>query len=292
MKKLNLIASRHSAFYTPLIGTIAGGFLETEDLAGEYSVATDAAPAVAQVADGRQDLAQSAVSASWPALAKGIKPSVVHFAQINRHDGFFIASRQPVKDFEWSMLKNGQFMYVHGGQPEAMLRYALHQNLVALSELQNINAGDTESMMQRWRAGDGDFFHEQGGYPQQLAHEGIAQVVASVGEIIGPVAFSSLCCTWDFLETDTAKRFYTAYQKSREWSNSAPAVEIAGAISSFFAGYSQHALAEAVSFYQRLGTWSGQHEIEEPLYEKALDVFQHAGLIQDRYPMSSVVKSL
>ena len=38
MPEIRLMVSRHSAFYSPLIATIAGGFLEKEGLSGTYSV--------------------------------------------------------------------------------------------------------------------------------------------------------------------------------------------------------------------------------------------------------------
>ena len=38
MTTIRLMASRHSSFYSPLICTIAGGFLEKEGLTGEYHV--------------------------------------------------------------------------------------------------------------------------------------------------------------------------------------------------------------------------------------------------------------
>ena len=37
--ELRLVVSRHSAFYSPFISTIAGGFLEKEGLSGTYAVA-------------------------------------------------------------------------------------------------------------------------------------------------------------------------------------------------------------------------------------------------------------
>ena len=42
-------------------------------------------------------------------------------------DGFFIAARKPNKAFDWHQLKKGSFIYVHGGQPEAILRYAAYK---------------------------------------------------------------------------------------------------------------------------------------------------------------------
>ena len=60
---------------------------------------------------------------------------------------------------------------------------------VDLARVKAVNAGATAPMMEAWRTGQGDYFHEQGPYPQQLAHEAVAHIVASVGEVIGPVAW-------------------------------------------------------------------------------------------------------
>ena len=64
MTKLNIMASRHSAFYSPMICTIAGGFLEKEGLSGEYHVVEAGSTSGGAVAEGRMDVAQAAVSAS------------------------------------------------------------------------------------------------------------------------------------------------------------------------------------------------------------------------------------
>ncbi len=46
-----------------------------------------------------------------------------------------------------------------------------------------------------FRAGTGDYIHQQGPSPQQLEHDGVGHVVARVGDPIGPCAFSSLAAT-------------------------------------------------------------------------------------------------
>lgn len=84
MTTLNIMASRHSAFYSPMICTIAGGFLEKEGLSGEYHVVEPGGNSGMAVAEGRMDVAQAAVSASWGPLDNGSKAPFAHFAQINR----------------------------------------------------------------------------------------------------------------------------------------------------------------------------------------------------------------
>jgi NitT/TauT family transport system substrate-binding protein len=229
MTVLRLMASRHSAFYSPLLGTIAGGFLQEEGFEPEYAPLLPGQTVAQLLTAGEIDVAQSAVSSSWGPLEQGQQPPTVHFAQINERDGFFIAARHADAAFSWDKLLSGAFMFVHGGQPQAMLAYALHKQGVDLAQVNAINAGATGPMMDAWRAGQGDYFHEQGPYPQQLAHEQVAHIVASVGEVIGPVAFSSLSATREWLQRPEAVRFMRAYRKSREWVNTTSAAEIAKA---------------------------------------------------------------
>ena len=291
MTVLRVMASRHSAFYSPLIGAIAGGFLQEEGFEPVYSP-LPAGKTVAQLLTaGEIDVAQSAVSSSWGALEQGQQPPTVHFAQINERDGFLIAARLPDPAFSWDKLLSGGFMFVHGGQPQAMLAYAMHTRGVDLKQAQGVNAGSSESMIAAWHQGQGDYFHEQGPYPQQLEHEQVAHIVASVGEVIGPVAFSSLTATRQWLQRPEATRFMRAYRKAREWVNTASAAEVARAEQSFFPQVDQRALTATIAFYQQLGNWSPPVTISRAAYETALDVFLHSQLITRRHPYEQVVVS-
>ena len=289
MAEIKIMVSRHSAFYSPVIALIAKGFLEKEGSIGTYQVLPAGASIVEEVASGRMAVGQAAVSSSWSDLEKVEKPLVAQFAQINICDGFFIAGREPDSHFTWDKLKNGKFMYVHGGQPEAMLRYGAFKMGLDLNEVQGINKSSTKNMMDSWRKGEGTFFHEQGSYPQQLEHEGCAHIVASVGDAVGPVAFSSLICRWEWLKTDEAKRFSDAYRASREWVNRSDPEEIAQAEANFFPDHSTESVVRAVRTYQQMGTWSGDIAIPKNLYENALNVFEHSNLVSQRHPYEKVV---
>ncbi len=289
MQTINLMASHHSAFYSPFISCIVGGFLEKEGLEGTYQVVGAGQSTGAEIASGRMDVGQSAVSASWTPLEKGGKPDFVHFAQINRFDGFIIAAREPDASFSWSKLKGRKLLHVHGGQPQAMLRYGLHKEGMDLNALDTIESKGGDQMMQQWASGEGDYFHEQGAYPQQLEHLGTGHVVAAVGPSIGPVAFSSLACRRDWVDSDIAKRFTVAYRASRNWVNTADPMEVAKAEASFFPDMAVEAIAAAVTFYQKLDNWGGGLAIDPQHYETALDVFEHSNLISKRHRYSDVV---
>lgn len=289
MTTLRIMVSRHSAFYSPLLAGIAAGFFKDEGFAPTYAVAPAGKTVAEFIASGEIDIAQSAVSASWTALEQGRQPSLVHFAQINQRDGFLIAGRGADPEFRWDNLLAGRFMFVHGGQPQAMLAYAMHLRGVDLQKVQGIDRGGTESMLAAFRGGAADWFHEQAPYPQQLEHEGAAHIVASVGEVIGPVAFSSLAASRQWIGRPEAKRFMRAYRKARAWANGAPPAQVAAAEQSLFPGIERAALTHAIQYYQNLGNWSGDVAIPHEPYETALDVFSHSKLITRRYPYHQVV---
>ena len=289
MPDVRLIASRHSAFYSPLISLIAGGFLEKEGLSATYTPAAPGQNSAIEVAEGRADIGQSAVSGSWGALDAGQKPPVAHFAQINAFDGFIVAAREPDADFSWEKLLDAKFLYVHGGQPEAMLRYGLHRMGIDLSDIDGIASSGGDEMMEQWRNGEGDYFHEQGAFPQQLEHEGIGHIVGSIGEIVGPTAFSSLVARWDYLDTGKARAVAKAYRASRNWVNTADPMEVAEAEEPFFPGMAVEATASAVAYYQKLGNWGGDIAIPRDLYDSALNVFEHSGMVGSRHPYEDVV---
>jgi NitT/TauT family transport system substrate-binding protein len=144
-------------------------------------------------------------------------------------------------------------------------------------------------MDQAFRRGEGDYIHQQGPAPQQLEHDGIGHIVASVGEPIGPVAFSSLAATREWLQTDAAKRFTRAYRKARAWVIDTPAAQIAEAEAALFPEIDRAVLTATLAYYQKLGCWTPHVEITRPALEAALDVFLHAGLITKRHRYEDVV---
>jgi NitT/TauT family transport system substrate-binding protein len=127
MNKINIQFTLFSAFYSPLIVTMAGGFLKREGLEYEWSISPPGVAAVDSITDGSAHVVQSAPSQAFNAIARGEIDYPLHFAQINEMDGFFISARDPDDDFDWRKLQDAEAVIFGGGQPNAMLRYACHQ---------------------------------------------------------------------------------------------------------------------------------------------------------------------
>lgn len=262
--------------------------MKDEGLEPHYSVAPPGASAIDAVVAGTVHVCQSAPSQGFGPLEKGQTPPVVHFAQINEKDGFFLTARRADPAFEWSTLAGKTVLVDHGAQPLAMFKYACHRQRLDYSTIQAINVASAE-MDQAFRNGSGDYTHQQGPAPQQLQHDGVGHIVASVGEAIGTCAFSSLAATREWLKTDKAERFMRAYRKARAWLIDTPAAKIAEAETSFFPEIDLDVLTSTLAYYQRLGCWTPHVEITRQAFEVALDVFQHSRLITKRHRYEDVV---
>ncbi|MGE0426021.1 MAG: ABC transporter substrate-binding protein [Reyranellaceae bacterium] len=288
MARINIEFTLFSAFYSPLISAMSGGFLKAEGLEAEWTVAPPGVSAIKSLEEGRAHVIQSAPSQGFTSLDKGQTPTAIHFAQINEMDGFFITGRSADPAFDWKKLEESEVILFGGGQPLAMFKYACHKAGIDFTRLKVIHVGGAADMDKAFRTGTGQYVQQQGPFPQQLEADGVGHVVAQCGPKIGPVAFSSLAARRDWLGTDMARAFMRAYARTRTYMLATPAMEIAKAQKSFFPSTDIEVLSRCIASYQQLGCWTEHVDITRPAFEVALDVFEHAGMIKQRYAYDQV----
>lgn len=282
MDRVHLRFLRYSAFYTPLLLTLSSPELGAEGIEATYDVVTPDRTIPDGIRSGEVDVAQSALAVSFrPALAGEAIP-FVHFALLNDRDGFFLARRGGDGPFDWHDLEGRTIVADHFFQPLSMWQRACQLRGVDLSRVNLVDAGDPAAIDRAFRAGQGDFVHMQGPAPQLLEHEGIGRVVASVGEVVGRVVFSTLCASPAWLRTDVARRFTRAFRASRARALVAPPHEIAEQIAGFLPGVDHGVLARTIATYQALRIWDGDIAITRELYDATVDVFEATGYLAGR----------
>ena len=157
-QEIRIEFTRFSAFYSPLIATMAGGFLKAEGLEGKHSVSSPGKTAIASLLDGTAHVVQSAPSQGFTPLEQGKTSPTLHFAQINEKDGFFLTGRSPDPAFTWDKLKGKRVLIDHGGQPMAMFKYACFKRGLDFSAIEAVDAGSTDKMIAAFRGGQGTLF--------------------------------------------------------------------------------------------------------------------------------------
>ncbi|MGI9318339.1 MAG: ABC transporter substrate-binding protein [bacterium] len=288
MQTINIQFTLFSAFYSPLIITMAGGFLRQQGLDYQWSVSPPGKSAVDAIVSGSAHVIQSAPSQGFNSLNNGEQPIAVHFAQINEMDGFFISGREPDPSFSWNKLEGAEVVMFKAGQPNAMFRYACQKAGIDYDKIIPVTPGGAADIDAAFRNGDGQYVQQQGPYPQQLEIDGLGAIVAQVGPKIGPCAFSSLAASREWLKSDMAKGFTRAYGEARTYLNQTSAGEIAEIEQPFFPDVAPSALEACIAAYQKLGCWTPHVEINPEAFEVILDVFQFTGGISQRYAYEQV----
>ena len=288
MSKINIEFTLFSAFYSPLISTMTGGFLKEEGLDFEFTVSAPGVTAITALDDGSADVVQSTLSQGFNTLNKGDLPKCVHFAQINEMDGFFLTGREKDQNFTWDKLEGAEVLVHHGGQPMTMFKYACFKAGIDMNKIKIIDAGNGGEMDKAYRAGTGQFIHQQGPAPQQLEADGIGHVVTALGPVIGACGFSSLAARPEWLESEEAKAFTRAYTKTRDYMNDASAAEIAAAEKPLFPTIDEAVLADCIHTYQNMGVWTRHIDITDDGYNAMLDIFEYDGMLKTRYAYDQV----
>ena len=283
---LRMMPSRHSPFYSPFL--ITAGFLEQEGVEVALRLPAEGESPGALLRHGDVDVTQSAVSSGWTEIEKGATEIPAHFAHINQRDGFCLVGRERDTNFNWKKLEGKTILADYGHQPLVMLRWAAHHKGADWSRIQVINAGSPQAMEAAFRSGQADFVHLQAGVPQQLEHEGAGFVVASVGEGLKPLAFSSICASRKFIEGDSFEPFLRGFARMKQWVQRSQPEDVANSLTALFPTFSMEALMAAVVSCQKLGCWEGGVAIPRDLYDEAQNAFLWAGGIQRRHSYEEV----
>jgi NitT/TauT family transport system substrate-binding protein len=231
---------------------------------------------------------QSTLSQGFNTLNKGDLPKCVHFAQINEMDGFFLTGREKDPNFTWDKLEGAEVLVHHGGQPMTMFKYACFKAGIDMNKIKIIDAGNGGEMDKAYRAGTGQFIHQQGPAPQQLEADGVGHVVTALGPVIGACGFSSLAARPEWLESEEAKAFTRAYIKTRNYMNDASAAEIAAAEKPLFPTIDEAVLSDCIHTYQNMGVWTRHIDITDDGYNAMLDIFEYDGMLKTRYAYDQV----
>ena len=288
MTPLRLMPTRHSPFYTPFLAVHAAGFLREEGVESTLRLPAEGESTAAVLRSGEVDLIQSAVSAAWTAIEKGVADFPIHIAQINQCDGFVIVGRKADPDFTWQKLDGKTLIADHGHQPLSLLRWAAHSNGGDLSRANLLNLGSPPTMEEAFRAGRGDFIHLQGGIPQQMEVEGAGHIVTYVGQGLTPLAFSSVAAPRAFTESDHLQPFLRAFAKAKAWAREMPPPEIAAVLTPLFPALRIEALTAAIAACQKLKCWNGNAAIPPADYHEAEKAFLWASAIQRAHAYEEV----
>ena len=291
--RLRLMDTYRNLFYTPIYTAVAGGFLYAEGLDVMFgTVPADRHP-LDMLRQGEVDIIQSGISRSLMALDDGDEDAPLHIAEINRRDGFFLVSRTPTDDWQWSDLEGSTLIPIgFTPVPLTSLTAALQKHGVDIDGITMLEGLSADDALAAFRNGDADYIHMPNPQTQTLIEEGAGYLAASLGSEHDYLCYSSFAATPAFIDEqpDVIHRFVRGFYKAQQWLAASESEAVAERVKPFFSGVTGAVLQASIARYKSLGIWPDSPEIGVDGYNAMRQVLIDGGLVRGRHPYERLVR--
>lgn len=288
---LNEVA--HSIFYSPLYVAIEEGYFADEGIDLTLVTGFGADKTMTALLTGEADIGFMGSESTIYTYAGGSTDYAVNFAQLTQRAGNFLVAREPIEDFDWSMLIGKNVLGGRaGGMPEMVFEYILKKNNIEpsadLSIDQSIDFGSTAAA---FSGGQGDFTVEFEPHATSLEAKGDGYVVASLGEDSGYVPYTAFSAKKSYIEAnpEIIQSFTNALQKGMDYVQSHSAKEIAAVIHPQFDGTDLDTITTIVERYAAQDTWKSDLIFEEKSFTLLQNILEEAGELENRVPYEDLV---
>ena len=293
--KVTLNEVAHSVFYAPMYVAIEEGYFAEEGIDLTLVTGFGADKTMTAVLTGEADIGFMGSESSIYTYLGGTEDYVVTFAQLTQRAGNFLVSREPVENFDWSMLKGKEVLGGRaGGMPQMVFEYILKKNNIDpkadLTIDQSIDFGSTAAA---FSGGQGEFTVEFEPHATALEQKGDGYVVASLGEDSGYVPYTAFSARKSYIEEnpEIIQKFTNALQKGMDYVLTHTPEEIAEVIKPQFEETEDEALIAIIERYYEQDTWKENLIFEEESFILLQDILEDAGELQQRVPYEDLVNT-
>lgn len=276
LEKIKVAEVAHSVFYAPQYVALELGYFEEVGLEVELINANGADKVTASLLSGDVEIGLQGPEPTIYLYKNKSSDYLINFAQVTRTDGSFIFGREPVEDFDLSMLKGKSILGGRaGGVPEMTLEYVLKQAGLSIAK----NSSDADVNVRTdvaFAAMAGAFLNGEGDYTtlfeptaSEMAASGEIYLLASVGEYAGEVAYTAYSCLNSYFNKnqETLKKFTTALYKGQKYVDTHTDKEVAEVIHKQFTDVSLETLTSVVNRYRSINAWCKTPEFTKVAFD-------------------------
>jgi NitT/TauT family transport system substrate-binding protein len=280
-----------SIFYTPQFVTLYGGHFAAEGLDVEIRTSGGGVTTTSALIDGTAQVSLGGVMRSLDLADRG-GPRLVHFAEVNSRNGFFLLRREPSPAFAWSQLAGRTVLsFAEAPTPWQCMLTVLRRHGVDPARVRIDRTRPVAEAVAAFRAGHGDFLETGQPFTEILLAEGAAHLAASMGDATGPLPFSSYMTTTAALadRREMLTRFTRALYRAQQWLGRASAAEVAALIAPAFPDVPLDVRRAAVARYLVQSTWAADPILRAPGYEYLQQILLDGGFITRRHRYEDLV---
>ena len=292
LRAMTVLMPFYTPFYAPLAAGVALGHFGEEGLDVRWQAAAAFGKStVAALLDGSIEISLGGLMRSFDLADRGGR-LLPHFAEVCSRSGFFLLGRKPMPGFQWSDLAGKTVIgFAEAPTPWQCMLTVLRRHGVDPATVRIERERPVPEALAAFRSGHGDFFEQTQPITEQLLAAGEAHLVASMGEVTGPVPFTSYMTTPEFLrrEPDTVLHFTRALYRTQRWLAGQDAGTIAEVIAPGFPDIERVILERAVDRFSRQGTWSSDPVLRRPGFDYLLEILQTGGFIRKSHRYEDLV---
>jgi len=280
-----------SIFYAPQFVALYGGHFAAEGFDVEVRTAGGGVSSAGALVDGAAQVSLGGVMRSLDLVDRG-GPPLIHFAEVNSRNGFFLLSRQPQPSFAWSQLVGRTVLsFAEAPTPWQCMLTVLRRHGVDPAKVRIERTLPVAEAVAAFKAGHADFLETGQPAAEILLAEGAAHLAASMGEATGPVPFSSYMTTAAYLRTEreALTRFTRALYRAQQWLAGASAAEVAALIAPAFPDVATNVRTAVVARYLAQNTWATDPILRAPGYEYLQQILLDGDFIQRRHRYEDLI---
>lgn len=293
---LRLLETFRNLFYTPIYVAVSGGFLYRRGLNVKFSTMPEGGAMMDMLRAGEADIAQTGISRSLVELDEGRLDAPIHVAEINRRDGFFLVSREPVGDvggWRWSMLEGATLAPVgFTPVPWNSLRAAMLKNGISPDSVNLVPGLSAADAIARFRARDLDYVHLPHPQAGVLVAEGSGYLAAALGPELGHICYSSFAAMPAFIDANphVVQAFVNGFDDALHWLSAAEDSDVAGHAQSFFPDLDAALLEDCIRQYRANRTWPDRAAITRLSFDAMRDILIDGGMVRERHAYERLVR--
>jgi NitT/TauT family transport system substrate-binding protein len=280
-----------SIFYAPQFVTLYGGHFAAEGFDVEVRTAGGSVTSAGALVDGAAQVSLGGVMRSLDLVDRG-GPPLIHFAEVNSRNGFFLLSRKAEPRFAWSQLVGRTVLsFAEAPTPWQCMLTVLRRNGVDPATVRIERTLPVAEAVAAFKAGRADYLETGQPFAEILLAGGAAHLAASMGEATGPLPFSSYMTTAEYLRTEreALTRFTRAVYRAQQWMAHAAAAEVAALIAPAFPDVAADVRVAVVGRYLAQGTWAVDPILRAPGYEYLQQILLDGGFIQRRHRYEDLI---
>lgn len=276
MAHLRLAQSVAAVFYLPHLIAQGLGAFRDEGLTVEFI--TSVGQQWALLESGAADIAIGGRTLN-NALATDDGTRNVIFCAALRANTWFVIGRKQSTPFKWSDLAGSTVIGLPDFPQAICLRWVLLQHGIDPQRMTVRSGRDTESELEAFRAGEGDYLLHSLHTAAPLIAAGEAVLLQQLATPTGFVPWSIYAACPDVMHSRRPEfeAFTRAIARALRWIAAEPAEAVAGLLVPYFPDWTLASLTNVMATYQPLGIWPRDPLIARADWEHYNEIYEATG---------------